>query len=244
MARVQRLVQELTRACRSAGEPRRVRSLAQPAETLGLSGCQARGAFVGGGGRGIATALEGSRCGALECGSNLLVRTDGCRGQVPGALLRVTRLAGERFSERGVCGAAFGRGCRVVDRRADERVAERETMSIKADEVNSLSCIQIRELEGQERKCCCGRREFLRVARGRNDECVSRPLAKRGGAAREQALDSGSDLEWIVQRLGTAKLRRREGSRQLDECERVTSRERIEPLGNVRVNARRRSRLE
>jgi hypothetical protein len=170
LARVQRLVQELTRACGSAGKPRRVGSLVQPAETAGPRVCKARGPFVGGGGRDIATSLEGSDCRALECGSNLLVRAEGCRGQVPGPLLHVARLTGERISDGGVRGATFGRGCRVVDSRPDKRVREREAMSIETDEVGSLGRIQFREVEAQERECFRGRLDFLRVACGRDDE--------------------------------------------------------------------------
>ena len=97
-----------------ARKPCRVGGLVDPAEALGTVGRKARGALVGGGRGGVAASLEGSRCRALECGSDLLVGTEGCRGQVPGSLLRVSLC--ERLGERGVRGAPLGRSCGVVDR--------------------------------------------------------------------------------------------------------------------------------
>ncbi len=51
-------------------------------------------------------------------------------------------------------------------------------------------------------------------------------------------------MKRIVQRLGTGKLRRRKSPRQLDERERITARECVEPLSDGRINARRRGGFE
>src|SRR5262245_28966540 len=79
-----------------------------------------------------AAALPRALRGPLELAGDGGVRVDGRRGSVPGTAVGL-RLALKHAREGAVCSLAPGERCRLVDGRADQRMAELEPRGLDAD---------------------------------------------------------------------------------------------------------------
>ncbi len=175
-------------------------------------------------GGGVRAASAGVERRALELGGHLLVRRDRARGEMPGALGAV----GGR-GERGVRRAALAQRRRVVDGRAQQRMAELELATGQDDDPRRLGGLQIRQREPRATE----RVQPPRARRSRQQQRAPRALRQRLDRGRERALDVRARPQRVLERLAPGELARRQ-QRQGSRAAPAGCRRRWRPSGPPR----------
>ena len=135
---------------------------------------------------------------------------------MPGATIRV--LSPERVGEGEVRLAPGARGSRRIDRRANQRVAERQLAATGLDEARQLSLVERR---GAPAAGAGDRRQIAGVA-GRGDQQCLPGLRRERSRSREKGpFDALPHRERIVERFGAGALGLAEHRGNLDQGKRV-----------------------
>jgi hypothetical protein len=94
------------------------------------------------GGGDVACSIRSPRGHPLERGRGVFVRFERTSRQMPGAPISMLLVLSESVRERAVSGAPLTRGCRLVNRRPDERMAELEPVPVDEDEAGLLGKVE------------------------------------------------------------------------------------------------------
>ena len=213
-------IEQRERLLGTAGEPRVVRGGHEPAPAgLVVARQLGRALERAAGGREPAPAPRPPRR-LLELVGHLVVLAERGRRAVPRAAIRVL-LAVEHVRERPVDGLPLRERGIAVQRRADERMAQRRRCPSKArTRPASLGRIERVRLDAERRGRLEDRRQAAGVV-GRDEQ--EQTLRRRRQAARAlqiDALDLGALRERIRQRRATGKLVLAQEARELDQRER------------------------
>ncbi len=128
-------VQQHPRPGRLAGVPGSLRGGGEAAGTPLVREAELRRALEGGGRGGVTRAPQRPLRRALELARDLLVRAPGRKRPVPGPPVRLCLATLQRLRQRAVHRPALGGSRAVIDRRADQRVAEPDRRALDAQQV-------------------------------------------------------------------------------------------------------------
>ena len=198
----------------------------EPVPPEGRVAGQLRRSPKGCSGRTVAPAALGLLADLFQRGGGCLVDADGGRCQVPSA-----GVARKHVGQLSVHGPLRGGGSRVVDGRARERMAEDDPV---LDDAQEAAVLRRRETVG--RQSIRDRRQRVRHARARDEQCLTSLAGEGLEPSRERPLERGPDAGRIRERSHSGQLLGRQHGDDLLERKRISSGQRHELVSDLRAD--------